>query len=281
MNNLKPSAWICVNHDGQKNRGRVKNHKGNIYLKNETEFELELYNPTTENVLAVIKMNGKPISSAGIVIRNGERVYLDCYPDDQKKFTFTTYEVEDNKTSNEAIAHNGKVEILFYKEKAISLNTSNWITLQNYPWSDGTAGSGTWQNPYTYTTSGNATFNLSSGVISNTAQCYYSSNDELNMTKCCSSERSIETGQVGKGTDSDQQFTTVNMDFESYIHNVVEFQIFPESRKPATKKSLSKKIKPTSMSQKLDNLEKLNNLKESGAITDDEFGVMKQEILNS
>ena len=108
---LMPTANIAVN------RNRVKHYDGNrVYLKNGTHFEIELYNPKTIKVLAKIQINGKAISNTGIVLRPGERVFLERFLDKQNKFLFETYDVEDSNESRAAIAQNGVVRVEFHDE---------------------------------------------------------------------------------------------------------------------------------------------------------------------
>lgn len=109
-----PHAWVASPND----KGRRKIYKENkIYLNNGEEFAIELYNPTQNNVVALINLDGKPISSSGLVVRAGERFYLDCFMDDNRKFVFDTYEVENTEESNDAISKNGLLEVYFYNEK--------------------------------------------------------------------------------------------------------------------------------------------------------------------
>ena len=106
-----PSAYIT------KDRKRLKQNGQNVYLNNGDEFELELFNPLSNTVLAKIKLDGSYISGGGIVLKPGQRVFLERYLDDPRKFKFETYEVDG--TSNEvlnAIAGNGDVVIDFFDE---------------------------------------------------------------------------------------------------------------------------------------------------------------------
>jgi len=117
----KPCAFIVNPHD----HGRKSIKKDNkVYLQDGQEFKIELYNPLKDPVLVEIKVNKKSVSSNGLVLRNGERFYLDCFIDDKKKFVFKTYMVENTDESKEAISVNGLVEVFFYKEETLSLN--NW-----------------------------------------------------------------------------------------------------------------------------------------------------------
>jgi len=120
-----PYAWIVNSTD----QGRKSIKKGNlVYLQDNTEFKIELFNPLKENVLADIKINSNSISRRGLVLRPGQRFYLDCYLDDRKKFVFKTYSVDNTEESKEAIQNNGIVEVLFYKEDVAQFNNwnSNW-----------------------------------------------------------------------------------------------------------------------------------------------------------
>lgn len=51
---------------------------------------------------------------------------------------------------------------------------------------------------------------------------------------------SLETGRVEKGSITDQSFTNVSLDFESYVSYTCELQILPESRMPLEKADLNK-----------------------------------------
>lgn len=103
------------------NKSRIKQHnkKSEIptyYLKDGSEFQLELFNPTTDVVLAKIEINNKLISQSGLILNPGQRVFLERYLDIDRKFKFETYEVNDTKEVQAAIANNGDLKVLFYKE---------------------------------------------------------------------------------------------------------------------------------------------------------------------
>lgn len=102
------------------NRSRLKSYskdgKPTYYLKNGTEFQIEVFNPTTEMVSARISLNGKKIGQGGLVLRPGERVFLDRYIDVAKKFKFETYEVSNTAEVRKAIEKNGDLTVTFHKE---------------------------------------------------------------------------------------------------------------------------------------------------------------------
>lgn len=303
-NESKPGAWIV----NPKDKGRKSIKSGKCFLENDSNFEIELFNPLTVSVLADIKLNGQSISKTGLVVKPGQRVYLDCFIDDKKKFIFKTYDVEDTGEVLDAIQKNGLLEVFFYKEDVITL--SNWksrfdkiIVEKWYPyypyypsyptypniWYSSTGGSGT-------ITLGNTTFttNSSNSIVgtTTTSNAYYSSNVDLSNNSAYNSSssnitpiNSIETGRVEKGNKSKQKFTEVDMDFENhYIHSVI-IQILPESRKPAeVKEVFNKKTGKVKFKKEAEDvielIKKLSDLHLSGILTDEEFKNKKTELLS-
>lgn len=302
-----PGAWIV----NPKDKGRKSIKSGNIYLDNNEEFQIELFNPLRECVLADIRLNGQSISKSGLVIKPGQRVYLDCFIEDKKKFIFQTYEVEMTGEVEKAIENNGLMEVFFYKEEVQSFK--NWseklrevvvreyypIYVDRYPH---------WYRPYQVwygsCTNGSCT-NVSFGGTT-TNNIYNSSNSSslfngditltggvssysssLNLINCSNTnsmtfdsytgEISLkETGRIEKGEKSSQQFTEVDMEFEkNYIHSVI-YQLLPNSLKPIeveTKKYLKVSHDAANL------LVKLKDLKDGGIITESEFQEKKKELL--
>jgi hypothetical protein len=291
----KPSAWIVTPND--KGRKSIKN--GKCFLENNETFEIELFNPLTVSVLADIKLNGQSISKTGLVVKPGQRVYLDCFIDDKKKFVFSTYEIDGGLESLNATANNGVLEVFFYKEDVITLD--NWqrkfdriIVEKHYPYNPYP-----WYNPYTLYygttigTGGYGTKNLTNGVIGAiTTNTAYSSNNAVNCSYTSDSNVSyggttvnnlfsvnnIETGRVEKGEKSKQRFTEVDMDFENnYISSTI-IQILPESRKPAEVKDVKKDKQESNDVVEL--IKKLGELHSAGILTDAEFNTKKSELLS-
>jgi len=306
----KPSAWVVSSDKGRKS---IKN--GKVYLKDKEEFQIELFNPLTDCVLADIKLNGNTISQSGLVIRPGERFYLDCFVDDNKKFVFSTYEVEDNQSTKIAISKNGMLEVFFYKESVVSLkNWRNrfdrvivekyypvhyphyqpyWYGVPNVYCGTTTGGlSGT-------TTGGYYTNGLSNNIIGTTTTntAYYSNpnlqpinstyttginiSDLGNMTTTTSySTNSIETGRVEKGSKSNQKFEEVDMDFEKFHISSIVLQLLPESVKPVDTKDLKKEKASNPTEDIIGLIKKLADLNSAGILTDEEFSEKKAELLS-
>jgi hypothetical protein len=277
----KPNAWVVSSKD--KGRKSIKN--GKVYLKNKENFEIELFNPLSENILADIKINKTSISENGLIVKPGQRVYLDCFIDDLKKFIFETYNIGESPEAKEAISNNGVVDVYFYKEEVkqfnIPLNQYWYGGYQNYPI--------TYTHPYPWCTYANntGTFNLNSGncTLTNnsssnstiTNNSFYSStltSDVLGLDV----SSSIETGRVERGDVSNQNFQSVEMDFESYCISSVSIMLLPESIKPI--EIIKKKGKSKNSDGVIELISKLHNLLESDVITEEEFSNKKKELLN-
>ena len=301
--NSKPGAWIV----SPKDRGRKSIKNGKVFLNDEDEFEIELFNTLNVSVLADIKLNGQSISKTGLVIKPGQRVYLDCFIDDRKKFKFSTYEIENSGEALDATQNNGVLEVFFYKEDVITLD--NWqrkfdrvIVEKYYPYNPYP-----WYNPHrvycgsgtityggtTLTTNGNSfTMDASNGLIGGTTNVYNSSNNincsyssqvdlsNLNVAGSLSTN-SIETGRVEKGEKSKQKFTEVDMEFEKHYIASTIIQILPESRKPAEVKQMkTKQSQLISSDEVIELIKKLSDLHSSGILTDEEFYSKKAELLS-
>lgn len=247
----KPTANITVN------KGRRKIKDKSIYLNNGQEFEIELFNPTSDTVLCKIWINNKIISRSGIVLRPGDRVFLERYIDDPVKFKFDTYHVGNSAEVKKAIEKNGLVKVEFYREDTTPAYVPDvtW-TLNNNDY-NGTYfnnTSGQYTPPTTFTTSGSDlkffdtkaggiygstlgmdgtldmdmnTQSINSVVGTTTSSTLPKSSPLRRRVK--SKSKSLETGRVEKGSSSDQNFTRVNKKFEFSSFHKVEYQIKPMS----------------------------------------------------
>lgn len=162
-----PEAFITVN----KNRQKIYN-ANDVYLNDNTEFEIEIFNPTQFTVGALFEINGTLISHNYLVLKPGQRIYLNRYIDDNNKFLYSTYTIDNIKSVKEveeAIAKNGNIRIKFFKQafsspvrsKSISKPKSNFKSFNREVYgsaglNDGTGklddNGFTWQNdPGTFT----------------------------------------------------------------------------------------------------------------------------------
>ena len=284
----KPGAWVV----NSKDRGRKSIKNGKVYLTDSEEFEIELFNPLTECVLADIKLNGQSISKTGLVLKPGQRFYLDCFIDDKKKFVFNTYEVEATLESISAISNNGKLEVYFYKESVVSIN--NWrdrfntVIIERYYPSYPTYPSWT-TTPYY----GTGTTNIYSGTTTNIVGTTLNTNstgsytlgdnlmNQLNSTSNIQIGGSLETGRVEKGNNSKQQFKEIDMEFDKYHISSTILELLPESRKPVELKNVkTKQSQLLSSDEVIELIKKLGELHSAGILTDDEFSEKKKELLS-
>jgi hypothetical protein len=217
---MSPTANIAVN------RNRLKSYGEKIYLKDKTHFEIELFNPKTTKVLAKIYLDGQLISSSGIILNPGQRVFLERWLDEPRKFLFETYEVEDSTEAKGAIRENGKVKVEFY-DQFIPQNFSycgplnNWSTTIEL--NDQSIFAGMTQNQIYFT------YDSSSDVIGQNSSIVPASPF---------GQSSIETGRSEKGEESNQEFEYSNDSFNSWTNNTVQIQILPESQKPVEVKEI-------------------------------------------
>ena len=210
----EPSAFITVRKQRQKQNGK------NVYLHDTTEFEIELHNPTNDSILAKISLNGNRISNSGVVLKPGQRIFLERYLDEDRKFLFETYEVSDSKTNQRAIEYNGLVIVEFFSKMIFT----NYGHLGGYTYLNNQVlyGSGIVNGtPTIFTTTGLG----NSNIIGNTS----------------TSDAKIETGRVEKGDKSDQEFGTSYEMFNTNVSWVKEWKILPFSAKDITTKDLIRK----------------------------------------
>ena len=204
-----------------KNRQRVKQYGNNtVYLNDGDEFELELFNPTPNKLLAKISLNGNSIGN-GIVLRPGERVFLERYIEESKKFIFETYHINpEDSGAKEAIKFNGIVDVEFYSEYVPAIwvdNTSDWT--------------------YTYGGTTNPNWSVGPTLTTNTGVFYCSAEDN-NISGNCTADANLsycdaasieETGRIEKGSDSHQLLDYDNTTFNTYFSWNKIWNILPES----------------------------------------------------
>jgi hypothetical protein len=210
----RPEAFIT------KGKKRIKQFDGQVYLSDGDEYEIELFNPTQEVVLAKIKIDGDYIAGGGIVLRRGERVFLERFLDSPNRFKFSTYVVNGNNTEvQDAIKNNGYVEIEFYDEYKPTWNSGFLTTGTNIHTING--------NPITFTTTSGTTSTSTFYNASLTANTFAGPNIRNLSNK-------VETGTTEKGGSSEQAFQHTNKTFNSFSFWNVAWQILPTSQKQYT-----------------------------------------------
>jgi hypothetical protein len=210
----RPEAFIT------KGKKRIKQFDGQVYLSDGDEYEIELFNPSQEVVLAKIKIDGDYIAGGGIVLRRGERVFLERFVDSPNRFKFSTYVVSGNNTDvQDAIANNGYVEIEFYSEYKPTWNSGFLTTGTNIHTING--------NPITFTTTSGTTSTSTFYNASLTTNTFAGPNIRNLSNK-------VETGTTEKGGSSEQAFQHTNKTFNSFSFWNVAWKILPTSQKQYT-----------------------------------------------
>ena len=228
-----------------------------VYLNDGDEFQIQFFNPYDYVIGARIKINGEMMSYNYLVLRPGERVWLDRYIDNAQKMKFHTYETEDSAAGRYATRNNGVVEIEFHREvrrrETPNITYVNHYHYDNNIWGGQKLGQ-PWCGDVIYGMASDASLKASCESFSNDSndaiQTLCSSvtqadKNEVN-TACTTAayanktSQSMETGRIEQGGYSEQKFDTINTDFEYSAFSTETIHILPMSRKPVTSNDLKK-----------------------------------------
>lgn len=237
--NKKCGAHIATNRNRMKSYDYPNRVDGSpqsiVYLKDGQKFEIELYNPHNFKVLAMIKFNGANISDSGLVLRPGERIYLERYLDTNNAFVFSTYEVDDSAESLDAIAENGNVEVEFFAERipfsaGIAGSSAHWSSTPDWTYRPNNSpiyGGTTTHDVFLYSSNSGLNDIIGQNTSITTSTSFNFTQDNIN-----------ETGRVEKGKETSQQFTQTYDSFSAFPFESVAIKIFPVSAKPVTKSEI-------------------------------------------
>lgn len=280
-----PTAHIAVN----KSRIKLYDKSGEMptyYLQKGQEFQIELFNPTSDVILAKIHLNGKAISQGGLILNTGQRVFLDRYLDVAQKFLFDTYEVANTSEVKKAIEDNGDIKIEFYREQQYFsiplINRPIWISEPygtfTYTNNSGNLGSyniGT--DPKHLMNYNSTNTSVSGSLTTSNSSMSYLSNSLDNVASYCAdmsaslsfddsvksieppvkrSKKTIETGRVEKGSHSNQEFEYISKDFQIFPFHTVEYKLLPVSQKVNTLADVNVKRYCTNCGHKLGKTDK-------------------------
>ena len=202
--NSKVQAYVSVN------KNRLKIYEDNkYYLSNNTNFEIELVNNDDKKYLVEIYLNEHSIGS--IIIGANSHNYLERYIDDNRKFQFNTFEIDNVEETEEARERNGSIQIYFYPQ------------ITSYP-----------KVSFCYSSFTNGPFTNSPFInspLTNTPvdTCYSTSSSNTIDTY---SSNTIETGRINEGENSNQTFTYSSNSFKDKSVYSLDYQILPISLKP-------------------------------------------------
>jgi hypothetical protein len=228
----KPNAHIT------KKKSRLKIYNGHVvFMEDQDNFEFEIHNPTKKTVLCKIKLNGDYISQSGLVLRPGERIFLERFLDTNNKFQFSTYSVNNTSENQSAISLNGDVRVEFYDERVVHVNNLNLNHSGTYrPWANDVLygnlnHTGGYVSPTTFTTNTTSIIGGSNAYYTNTSSV------DLSIPRT-RSKKSIETGRVEKGGKSDQNFQNSYEEFNSYTSHQILYKIQPLTTKNKTSQDI-------------------------------------------
>ena len=265
--NLKEMAKIAINKKLCKEYCDISKGTDNfiVYLNNGDEFQIQLFNPTNQVIGVKLKFNNEHkewlSSNNYIVLRPGERVWLERFLDSHDKFIFNTYEVSNSTQVLEAIKDNGDIIVEFYYEDSSDSSKDITPLLSNLYFN-----TFTYKPDYTYYC-GDSVNNISSPISYSgftnsattstsdadiTASLYsYTRSGSIGPIRCLKkSAKTIETGRVEHGSYSGQNFKNVYYKFESWPFTIKHFKLLPVSRKQYSDNDL-KNIYCTNCGKKL------------------------------
>lgn len=233
-----PEAWVAISNNRQKIYGSDDDL---VYLEDGQEFQIELFNPTQISYLAKIYLNGNLISKSGLVIKPGQRYFLDRHIDENKKLLFSTYDVDSSEEVKKAIENNGNIRVEFYPEVFMNHFSLPFPTYVPYNSWNGTY-IGNLVNLVTSDSSGSVIGKTNLGDSTKTTNIsYYSSTNSIssNLSDFTYSTTNnlvnpdlIETGRIEKGEKSEQSFGRDHGTYSTIWAYSSEYKILPKSAKP-------------------------------------------------
>lgn len=218
------------------------NNKDNeriVYLNDGDEFQIQLFNPYQYVIGVSFAFNDSNVSNKLLVLKPGERIWLDRYLDDSKCLKFSTYEIENTNEAKNAIQNNGVVEIFFYKE--ITQTSNNWYTytykIEDH-WHPNT--DKFWYSNFSSVISDNNHVNVSAtlGAMGDYTSTYANT---ATASTCYYNSPTIETGRIEKGSFSNQSFDNYYGDFEKGYFRKETIKILPQSMKQISSNELRRK----------------------------------------
>ena len=266
MNNNEKLAKIAVNKSLLKEYSNSSNERI-VYMQDGTEFQIQIFNPYSYVIGVSFKFNNNSESSQLLVLRPGERVWLDRYLNNESRLLFSTYKVDNSEEVKNAIKDNGNLQIKFYKEKEnnywnnrIYTNQSIIDTAEPYrhinAWYSNNANcfnnelntlrASSSINFYNNT---NAALNVGGNTTgaTSTANCVATSAitdtyvKSMPTSATVRSNKSIETGRIEEGSQSNQRFDNVYKDFEIWPFKIEYIKILPFSQKQVNINDISKR----------------------------------------
>lgn len=230
--NKKPEAHITVGKN-RVSKGRTSILGQEVYLNDGTEFEIELYNPTQGIIAAEIHLNGKRMQGGMLVLKPAQRIFLEGYLNEKRKFKFSTYDVSGTQEEiKEAIKNNGELKVKFFKEREYNDSYINILNTGLFYGNDNG-----WNNTGAP---------LNSNFYNTTATYGFNSNIWDSPKEIQSSNDITESGMIEKGSVYNQIFEHVSYKFEKLEFSTIQYILLPLSRGAVHSESANAKIYCTS-----------------------------------
>ena len=246
-------AKIAVNKSLLKEYSNSSNERI-VYMHDGTEFQIQIFNLYSYTIGVSFKFNSNSESSQLLVLRPGERVWLDRYLNNESRLLFSTYKVGNSEEVKNAIKDNGNLQIKFYKEKENNYATESHRHINAW-YSDNancfnnevnTLSASSSINFYNNT---NTALNIDGNTTGATSTANYvatsSIADAYTKSMLTSapvrSNKSIETGRIEEGSHSNQKFDNVYKDFELWPFKTEYIKILPFSQKQVNTNDISKR----------------------------------------
>ena len=217
---------------------KSSNSERTVYLNDGTEFQIYLKNPYQTHLGIKISVNNKSIGNM-LVLRPGQSFWLDRFLNDNKKFLFSTYNVENTAEMKYATNNNGKVKIEFYHEKEETPCTCvvepsyDFVNYDSVTYNSDTINtcksSKSFNDPINTCCYSTVTIENFANAAANpklTSQLYDTSVSAKNTN-----DSYLETGRVEKGGVSRQEFEYCDINFDYYAFKTENILILPTSRK--------------------------------------------------
>lgn len=214
-----------------------------VYLNDGDEFQISIFNPYDYVIGVALSFNSNNVDKSKLlVIKPGERVWLDRYLSENRKLLFSTYEVDDSKEAKKAIAKNGLLNVYFYKEQENYYDIVKIYNYNDHDWLDDSKITWTANNLTSAYTNSVANFNssISNTSVSNANYSSYSSACTLPLDTCLTASSTIETGRIEKGNYSNQKFTNYQGDFNNWAFKTETIKLLPMSQKQVNVNDLEK-----------------------------------------
>ena len=204
-----------------------------VYLNDGTDFQIYLKNPYQTHLGIKIYVNNQAIGSNMLVLRPGQSFWLDRFLNDNKKFLFSTYDVENTPEMKYAINNNGKIKIEFYHEKYV-YSIGGWPdSVTTYTYNSDTINtcrsSKPFNNPINTCCYSTVTIENSANAATNSALA--STLYDTSVSAKNTNDSYLETGRVEKGGVSRQEFECCDIQFDYYAFKTENILILPTSRK--------------------------------------------------